>query len=72
MYSQSILGGGDMLADWALVSNVVDVFLGVLHDCDLSQVLVPAECALEVHFVFALLVKSGHHVDELLLNTLLA
>jgi len=59
-----------MLTHWALMCYVVDVLLCVLHNSYLSQVLITADGAMEVHFVFALLIDSGHHVDELLFNTL--
>ena len=69
---QGILGGGNMLAHWALMCYVVDVLLCMLHNSHFPQVPVSTEGALEVHFVFALFIDGGHHVDKLLLNTLLA
>jgi len=60
-----------MLAHWALMCYVVDVLLCMLHNSHLSQVLVATEGALEVHFVFIFLVYGGHHVDQLLFNTML-
>ena len=68
---QGILGGGNMLAHWALMCYVVDVLLCMLHNSHFPQVPVSTEGALEVHFVFVLFIDCGHHINQLLFNAML-
>ena len=72
VHPQGIFSGSNMLTHRALMGYVVDVFLCVLHNSHLSQVLIPTDSAMEVHFVFALFIDGGHHVDELLFNAMLS